>query len=98
MCYFLADGNTLFKHGNRQLPHRCYHQLQFCFHALSPDGAQASATVYSVMEMAKANGLDPKKYISHLLTVLPECFAIAPKAAVDDLMPWAHGLHDLCHV
>ena len=65
---------------------------------LSPDGAQASATIYTVMETTKAHGLNPEKYISHLLTVLPERFANDPKAAVDDLLPWAHGLHDLCHV
>ena len=50
------------------------------------------------METTKAHGLNPEKYISHLLTVLPERFANDPKAAVDDLLPWAHGLHDLCHV
>ena len=50
------------------------------------------------METAKANGLNPEKYISHLLTVLPERFAHDPKAQVDNLLPWAHGLHDLCHV
>ena len=64
----------------------------------TPDGAQASATVYSVMETAKANALNPEKYISLLLTVLPERFAHDPKAQIDDLLPWAHGLHDLCHV
>ena len=64
----------------------------------TPDGAQASATVYTLMETAKANGLNPEKYISHLLTVLPERFAHDPKAQIDDLLPWADGLHDLCHV
>ena len=64
----------------------------------TPDGAQASATLYTVMETAKANGLNPEKYISHMLTVLPECFAHDPKAQITDLLPWAHGLHDLCHV
>jgi len=50
------------------------------------------------METAKTNGLNPEKYISHLLTVLPERFAHDPKAQIDDLLPWDHGLHDLCHV
>ena len=62
----------------------------------TPDGAQASATVYSVMETAKANGLNPEKYISHLLTVLPERFAHDPKAQIDDLLPWADELRELC--
>ena len=63
---------------------------------LSPDEAQTSATAYTVMETAKANGLNPKKYISHLLTVLPERFAIAPKAAIDDLLPWVETVQRLC--
>ena len=48
------------------------------------------------METAKANGLNPEKYISHLLTVLPERFAKEPKAAVDDLLPWAEDALCLC--
>ena len=57
---------------------------------------QASATVYSVMETAKANGLNPEKCISRLLTVLPERLANDPKAAVDDLVPWDETIQRLC--
>ena len=62
----------------------------------SVPNAQASATVYSVMETAKTNDLNPEKYISHLLTVLPERFAHDPKAQIDDLLPWADRLRELC--
>ncbi|MBR4236410.1 MAG: transposase domain-containing protein [Clostridia bacterium] len=48
------------------------------------------------METAKANGLNPEKYISHLLTVLPERFAKDPKAAAHDLLPWADDVQRLC--
>ena len=68
----------------------------FLLPCLSPDGAQASTTVYTVMETAKANGPNLEKYISHLLTVLPERFAIAPKAAIDDLLPWVETVQRLC--
>ena len=57
---------------------------------------QASATVYSVMETAKANGFNPEKFISRLLTVLPERLANDPKAAVDDLVPWDETVQRLC--
>ncbi len=50
--------------------------------------ANASVIVFTVLETAKANGLNPEAYLSHLLTVLPERFAVDPQAAVDDLMPW----------
>ena len=62
----------------------------------TPDGAAASASVYTVIETAKANGLNPEKYIRHLLTVLPERFAQDPKAQIDDLLPWADEMRELC--
>ena len=62
----------------------------------TPDGAHASAAVYTVMETAKANGLNPEKYISQLLTVLPERFAANPNSAIDDLLPWAEDVQQLC--
>jgi transposase len=34
-------------------------------------GAHASATLYSLIETAKANGLDPYRYLSYLFTKLP---------------------------
>lgn len=51
-------------------------------------GAHASVIVFTVLETAKANGLNPEAYLKHLLSVLPERFAADPKAKVDDLMPW----------
>ena len=33
----------------------------------SPAGAQASATLYSLIETAKANGLEPYEYLRHVL-------------------------------
>jgi hypothetical protein len=41
----------------------------------------------TVLETAKANGLNPEAYLNHLLTVLPERFAADPQSPVDDLMP-----------
>ena len=54
----------------------------------TPKGAKASADIYSIVETAKANGLNPESYLNHLLTVLPERFAADPLAVTDDLMPW----------
>ena len=51
-------------------------------------GANASATIFTLLETAKANGLNPEAYLNHLLSVLSERFAADPQAAVDDLMPW----------
>ncbi len=37
----------------------------------SPAGAKASATIYTLIENAKANGLEPYKYLRYLLEKLP---------------------------
>ncbi|EFL49715.1 putative transposase orf3 for insertion sequence element [Solidesulfovibrio fructosivorans JJ]] len=36
-----------------------------------PRGADASATLYSLIETAKANGLEPYRYLRHLFEHLP---------------------------
>ena len=38
----------------------------------SPRGAAASATLYSLIETAKANGLEPRAYLLHLFEQLPK--------------------------
>lgn len=51
----------------------------------TPKGATASAMYYTLIESAKANGIDPFKYILHL------CRHIAEAKTVDDieaLLPW----------
>ena len=55
-------------------------------------GANASVIVFTVLETAKANGLNPEAYLNHLLSVLPERFAADPKDSVDDLMPWTEEI------
>jgi len=55
-------------------------------------GAWASAVIFTILETAKAGGLNPERYLHHLLTVLPERFAADPKASIDDLMPWDQNM------
>ena len=59
-----------------------------------PRSAKASCLTYSLLETAKANGLNPAAWLEYILTVLPERFAADPKAAVDDLLPWADGMKE----
>ena len=58
----------------------------------SVDGADASAVIYSLIETAKANNLNPEQWIEHVLSVLPERFAYDPNDNVDDLLPWADDM------
>ncbi len=37
----------------------------------SPRGAHASATLYSLIQTAKANGIEPYRYLRYLFTKLP---------------------------
>jgi len=39
-----------------------------------PDGAKASAAFYSLIETAKANGLEPYSYLLYLFDHLPHAF------------------------
>jgi transposase len=58
----------------------------------SPRGAQASATLYSLVESAKANGLEPRAYLTFLFERLP---AAHTPAAIDALLPQHLTAEDL---
>lgn len=51
----------------------------------SPRGAQASAALYSIIETAKANNINPYTYLYYLFEKLP--YAQTP-AELESLMPW----------
>ncbi len=50
---------------------------------------------YSILETAKANGLNPEKYLMHIFSVLPDRFAKDPKADIEDLLPWNAEIKEL---
>jgi transposase len=58
----------------------------------SPEGAEASAVLYSIIETAKENGLHPFNYVKYLLEVLP----ISTTDDVEGLLPWSTTLPDFC--
>jgi len=51
----------------------------------SVDGAQSSAKIYSIIETAKANGIDPHNYVRHLLEKLPLATTLDD---YEQLLPW----------
>jgi transposase len=63
--------------------------------ANTPQGANASATLYSMIETAKENGLIPFEYMKHLLERLPNVDTRDP-AAIDSLLPWSGTLPQTC--
>jgi hypothetical protein len=54
-------------------------------------GAKASATVYSLIETAKANGLEPYDYLRHVLTHIGAAETVEQ---VEALLPWHVSLQD----
>lgn len=51
----------------------------------TPEGAHASATIYSLIETAKANGLEPRAYIEHVLNHIGAADSVE---AIEALLPW----------
>jgi len=49
------------------------------------NGAKSSATLYSIIETAKANGLIPYDYLVTLFEELPKR---QTNDSLDDLLPW----------
>ncbi len=52
----------------------------------TPKGAKASAIYYSLIESAKANGLEPFEYLNHILKELPYADTVEK---LEQLLPWA---------
>ena len=62
----------------------------------SPKGAVASASVYSVIETAKANGLNPYKYLKFIFQDLPGVqFGQYPEF-LEDYLPWNPKIQEKC--
>ena len=59
--------------------------------ALTPLGAEASAIIYSIVETAKSNHLDPRAYIEYILTKMPS-MDISDMATLTTLLPWSDSI------
>ena len=75
--------------------HRNIHGRKNWLFSESPEGAKASATVYTMVEMAKAHNLNIYKYLNFLLEQRPT------KEWTDDqfekLAPWSSEVQTLCN-
>ena len=56
----------------------------------TPLGAKISAVIYSLVETAKTNGLNPASYLEYLLNALPR--GSLPK----DCLPWLPAVRAIC--
>ena len=62
----------------------------------SPGGAAATACIYSIIETAKANGLDAHKYVEYLLKEMPRIGYDHCREQVDRLLPWNEEIQAKC--
>jgi len=60
--------------------------------AATPNGAEASSIVYSIIETAKENGLRPFQYVQYLLETLPN----TTTNGLDALLPWSDSIPGNC--
>jgi transposase len=63
----------------------------------SPKGAMASSIVYSIVETAKANGLNTFYYLNYLFEKLPN-IDIENMDQLDELLPWSNSIPEECKV
>lgn len=59
----------------------------------TPAGANASAAYYSLIETAKANGLNPFAYMEFLLQHIPQ---LSAEASLEDCLPWSKAAVRFC--
>jgi len=62
----------------------------------SPRGATASAAVYSIIESAKANGLNPYKYLYFIFSELPGVQFGQHPEFLEDYLPWSTDVQQTC--
>ena len=55
----------------------------------TPKGAETSAIVYSLVESAKANGIEPFAYLQHILVQLPYLGKTHSHEELESLTPWS---------
>lgn len=60
----------------------------------TPAGADASMKIYSMIETAKANDLDPKKYLNYLLEHRPSVEMSDDE--LEQLGPWSSAVQETC--
>ena len=60
----------------------------------STKGADASASIFSLIETAKANRLSPFNYIEYILEIMPQIDIIQHPEKIDWFMPWSDQIKE----
>lgn len=62
----------------------------------SVDGAKSSAVAYSIVSTAKANGVDPYKYLTYVFRQMPGSDFKKHPEILEHMMPWDSKIQELC--
>lgn len=92
---YLLDGRCEISNNAAERRAKVYatSRKNFLFHN-TENGAKASAIVFSIIETAKANGLNPFQYLYTLLLYMPD-HKHSP-ASIEQLMPWSDFIQERC--
>ena len=99
LCLFLEDGEVPLDNNATEGALR-----SFCLHKHTwklidtIEGAKASAIIYSITETAKANQLNPFRYLEYLLIELAEHIDDTDQSFIEDLLPWSDKLPEICRI
>jgi transposase len=63
----------------------------------TPRGASASARIYSLVETAKENDLNPLSYLTYIFEKMPNA-DVTDLKVLDELLPWSSTLPDICRM
>ena len=94
---FLSDGNIPMDNNYAEQAIRPFTLGRKNFVLIeSSNGARASAILYSLVETAKANGLNTFEYFNLLLTEIPQHVDDNDLRFLDDLLPWSTKVQKAC--
>lgn len=94
---FLSDGDVPMDNNPAEQAIRPFTIGRKNFVLIATDhGAKASAMIYSLIETAKANGLNTYKYLELLLTVIPNHMEDKDRKFLDALLPWSSLVQKEC--
>jgi len=98
LCNYLLDGRLYCDNNisERSIKGFVISRKNFLF-CNTPNGATASAMIYSIIETSRANNLKPFEYLTYLLKMLPNV-DVKDQKVLDSLMPWSTDLPESCRL
>ena len=102
-CKYRKDAERIFEDGRLELTNnqseRFIKELVMLrknsLFSASLEGARTSGFIFSVIQTAKLNGLNPTKYLQYLLEELPN-LPVLTAAGLDNHLPWSEKVQEHC--